>query len=637
MSDDELIWRIAGGSGDGIDSTSQNFAKALMRAGLHVFTHRHYPSRIRGGHTYVEIRASADEVQSRGDGYNFLLALGDSFARNPQEEAYYGNEEIKPLSENLDELREGGIIVYDEGLVSEEDVADLNLEERAEENDWHVFPMDLRGLAKEHGREVMRNTAGVGVTAALLDMDLEHIEDLMSDAMGGDVLESNLEILHEAYEIVNEEYEFEHDLRAPTGEHETEQALLSGSNAIAYGSIDEGCRFIAGYPMTPWTDVFTILSQNFPDMGGIAEQVEDEIAAAALAVGASHAGAKAMSGSSGGGFALMSEPLGLAEMTETPIVLLESMRAGPSTGMPTKPEQGDLEFVLYTSQGDSSRVVFAPATIEECYEQTRLAFHIAYEYQIPAIIIYDQKLSGENTNVPVEFFDREPNPDLGSTLTEEELKEAAHDASGKFHRFAYEHESGAENGVSPRSLPGQKGGRYLATGNEHSPVGHISEDPDNRVYQMSRRIQKLDHIREELDEEHDSNQTYFGDESADFGIITWGSSQGAVAEAVDRLNENGHSVKAVGVSDMMPFPETEMVEFLESVDEAMVVEMNATAQFRGLIQKELGRYGEKMTSLLKYNGNPFEPAEVVESAEINLNGGEEEPSAQVHIEPAAGD
>ncbi len=635
MSDDELIWRIAGGSGDGIDSTSQNFAKALMRAGLHVFTHRHYPSRIRGGHTYVEIRASADEVQSRGDGYNFLLALGDSFARNPQEEAYYGNEEIKPLSENLDELREGGIIVYDEGLVSEEDVADLNLEERAEENDWHVFPMDLRGLAKEHGREVMRNTAGVGVTAALLDMDLGHIEDLMSDAMGGDVLESNLDILHEAYDIVNEEYEFEHDLRAPTGEHETEQALLSGSNAIAYGSIDEGCRFIAGYPMTPWTDVFTILSQNFPDMGGIAEQVEDEIAAAALAVGASHAGAKAMSGSSGGGFALMSEPLGLAEMTETPIVLLESMRAGPSTGMPTKPEQGDLEFVLYTSQGDSSRVVFAPSTIEECYEQTRLAFHIAYEYQIPAIIIYDQKLSGENTNVPVEFFDREPNPDLGSTLTEEELAEAAHDASGKFHRFA--HEPDTDNGVSPRSLPGQKGGRYLATGNEHSPVGHISEDPDNRVFQMSRRIQKLNHIREELDEEHDSNQTYFGDESADYGIITWGSSQGAVAEAVDRLNENGQSVKAIGVSDMMPFPETEMVEFLESVDEAMVVEMNATAQFRGLIQKELGRYGEKMTSLLKYNGNPFEPAEIVESAEINLNGGEEEPSAQVHIEPAAGD
>ncbi len=634
MSDDELIWRIAGGSGDGIDSTSQNFAKALMRSGLHVFTHRHYPSRIRGGHTYVEIRAAEREVQSRGDGYNFLLSLGDSFARNPQEEAYYGNEEIKPLSENLDELREGGIIVYDEGLVSEEDVEAINLEERAEENNWHVFPMDLRGLAKEHGREVMRNTAGVGVTAALLEMELEHIEDLMADAMSGDVLEANLEILHEAYETTQEEYEFEHDLRAPTGEHESEQALLSGSNAIAYGAIDAGCRFIAGYPMTPWTDVFTILTQNFPDMGGISEQVEDEVAAAALAVGASHAGVKAMSGSSGGGFALMSEPLGLAEMTETPIVLVESMRAGPSTGMPTKPEQSDLEFVLYTSQGDSQRVVFAPGNIEEAYEQTRLAFEIAWDYQIPSIIIYDQKLSGENKNVDVEFFDREPAPDLGSTLTEEELKEAAHDASGKFKRFDYEN---AEDGVASRSLPGQKGGRYLATGNEHSPVGHIEEDPDNRVFQMERRLEKLEAIRTELDDERESNQTYFGEEDAEYGIITWGSSQGAVVEAVERLNDAGHSVKGVSVSDMMPFPEQELTEFLEGVDEAMVVEMNATGQFRGLLQKELGAYGEKLTSLLKFNGNPFEPAEIVEGYEVNVADEDREPTAQVRIEPAAGD
>ena len=169
MTDDELIWRIAGGSGDGIDSTSQNFAKALMRAGLHVFTHRHYPSRIRGGHTYVEIRAGDHEVKSRGDGYNFLLALGDSFARNPQEEAYYGNEEVKPLAENLDELREGGVIIYDSGLLDTDDIPDF--EERVEENNWHVFDFDLRGLAKEHGREIMRNTAGIGATCAIIGLD----------------------------------------------------------------------------------------------------------------------------------------------------------------------------------------------------------------------------------------------------------------------------------------------------------------------------------------------------------------------------------------------------------------------------------------------------------------------------------
>jgi len=627
---DELIWRIAGGSGDGIDSTSQNFAKALMRSGLHVFTHRHYPSRIRGGHTYVEVRAAPEPVKSRGDGYNCLLALGDSFARNTQEEAIYGNEELKPIVENLDELREGGIIVYDEGLIDIDEVPDF--EERVEENDWHVYPMDLRARAREKGREVMRNTAGVGAIAALLEYDLGHIKDLMSDAMSGEVLETNLEILEDAYQDV-QELEFTHDLRIPTGEHDEEQVLLSGSNAIAYGALDAGCRFISGYPMTPWTEVYTLMSQYLPEVGGISEQVEDEIAAAALALGASHAGVKAMSGSSGGGFALMSEPLGLAEMTETPVVLIEATRAGPSTGMPTKPEQSDLEHVLYTSQGDSCRVVFAPGNVEEAYEQTRAAFEMAYEYQLPAIILYDQKIGGELRNVDESFFDREPDPSLGSTLTEDEIAEAAHHSSGKFSR--YQHDPGNERGVSPRTIPGQKGGRFLASGNEHNEQGHIEEDPGNRIAQLERRLHKLESIRGELDEKESSHQTYNGPEDADYGLITFGSQQGTVEEAANRLNEAGHSVKSLGVSDMMPLAEAELTEFLSSVDEALVVEMTASAQFRGLIQKELGRFGPKMHSLLKYNGNPFEPREIVEGFETIIEG--DEPAPTTRFVPAAGD
>ena len=630
MTDNELIWRISGGSGDGIASTSQNFAKALMRSGLHVFTHRHYPSRIRGGHTYTEIRANADPVRSRGDGYNFLLALGDSFARNPQEEAIYGNEEIKPLSENLDELREGGVIVYDEGLLDTDEIP--NFEERAEENDWHVYPLDLRGLARDMGREVMRNTAGVGATLALTGMDPEHVEDLMRDAMPEKILDPNLEILETAYNQVQEEYDVDApDVSVPTGEHDETQLLMSGSDAISYGAIDEGCRFISGYPMTPWTEVFTIMSKNLPKLGGISEQVEDEIAAAALAVGASHAGVKAMSGSSGGGFALMSEPLGLAEMTETPVVLVEAMRAGPSTGMPTKPEQSDLEHVLYTSQGDSQRVVLAPGTVEEAYEQSRLAFELAYEYQIPTILLYDQKLGGELVNVPKSHFDREPNASLGKTLSEAQLTEEPHSADGKFHRFQHD----VDDGVSPRSIPGQKGGRYLATGNEHDPSGHISEDPDNRVAQIDRRTQKLEAIRERLDGE--GTQTYMGPEEADYGIMTFGSQQGTVEEAVEVLNAEGHSVKALGVSDMLPFATEEVEAFIESVDEVLVVEMTASGQFRGLVQKNLGRHGEKLSSLLKYNGNPFEPAEIVEGFEsIVVDGGDLDSSTTTYV-PAAGD
>jgi pyruvate ferredoxin oxidoreductase alpha subunit len=624
------MWRVAGGSGDGIDSTSQNFAKALMRSGLHVFTHRHYPSRIRGGHTYVEVRASNDPVRSRGDGFNVLLALGDSFARSQQEGAYYGNEKLKPLVENLDDLNEGGLIVYDSGFFEDDEIAEIGLEERAERNGWHVYPMDLRAIAREHGRDVMRNTAGVGATAALVDTDVAYFEELIEERMDGEIRDANLAVLEDAYEQAAG-MDFTHDLRVPDGDQSEQRAMLSGSNAIAYAALDSGCRFIAGYPMTPWTDVFTIMTQNLSKFGGIAEQVEDEIAAASLAVGASHAGVKAMSGSSGGGFALMSEPLGLAEMTETPVVLIEAMRAGPSTGMPTKTEQSDLEHVLYTSQGDSNRVVFAPGNVREAYDQTRAAFRFAYDYNMPAIVLYDQKLGGEMRDVPTDFFDREPDPAMGGTLTEEQIREAAHDASGKFLRYRHD----AEDGASPRTVPGQSEGRFLATGNESMEAGHISEDPDNRTAQMDRRLRKLDSVRAELDDADGSHQTYHGPADAPHAIMTWGSQQDTVFEAVDRLNARGHEVRALGVSDLLPYPETEVEAFLEAVEDCLVVEMNATGQFRGLTQKELGRFGPKLSSLLKYDGEPFEPGEIVEAFESNAEGGQA--GGNMRIVPARGD
>ncbi len=630
MNQDDLIWRIAGGSGDGIDSTSQSFTKALMRYGLHVYTHRHYPSRIRGGHTYVEVRASDRPVTSRGDGFNFLLALGDSFARNPSEDAVYGDEETKPLFENLDDLNEGGVIIYDTGVLDPEDIE--HLDERAEANNWHVYPMDLRAIASEHGRDIMRNTAGVGATAALLDMPLDPIEDLMSEAMGGDILDANLEVLADAHETAQAEFERTHDLRVPEHDHDGEQVLLSGSHGISYGAIDEGCRFVSGYPMTPWTDVFTIMSRELENMGGVAEQVEDEIAASMMAIGASHAGAKALSGSSGGGFSLMSESIGLAEMTETPLVLAEAQRAGPSTGMPTKTEQADLEFVLSTSQGDSSRVVFAPGNVKETYDQTRLAFELAYQYQLPAIVLYDDQLTGEFRNLPRSFFDREPNPDLGSVATEAELEDLPHDAGGRYERFRTD----ADDPVNPRSLPGQRGGRFLATGNEHWPDGQISEDTQNRIKQTDRRVNKVEVVKADL-AERESPDTVTGDEDADIALLTWGSQKGVVEESVRRLTDQGISVKSMAVSQMAPLRTDEIAAFLEDVSDVLVVEMNATAQFKNVIQREFGDYGALLGSLLKYNGDPFEPAEVIEGVEIVREDKAWETASETTIRPPGGD
>jgi pyruvate ferredoxin oxidoreductase alpha subunit len=318
-------------------------------------------------------------------------------------------------------------------------------------------------------------------------------------------------------------------------------------------------------------------------------------------------------------------------MTETPIVLVEAQRAGPSTGMPTKTGQGDLEHVLYSSQSDSDRIVFAPGNVRESYEQTRQAFQLAYEYQMPAIILYDDQLTGEYRNVPRSFFDRAPNPDLGSVATEEQLQDLPHDVGGAYERFSTE----TDGVVNPRSLPGQRGGRFLATGNEHWPDGQISEDTTNRIKQVERRIGKIDAVREEL-RSRESPNTYYGDEDADFGILTWGSQKGVVSEAIDRLNHNGIAVKGLGVSELAPFPKEAVTEFLESVDEVLVVEMNATGQFKGLVRRELGDFGELLSSLLKYNGNPMQSDEIVEAVEIQIGEREAETNAQTTLTPREG-
>jgi pyruvate ferredoxin oxidoreductase alpha subunit len=613
MNRNTVTWRIAGGSGDGIDSTSRNFATVLMRKGYNLFTHRHYPSRIRGGHTFAEIRIGNKPVTCRGDSYDILLSLGDSFARNESEEAYYGTEEVKPLVENLHDLREGGLIIYDDGQISSEKLPD-DFEERVEKNNWTVISVGLKEIAREHGRAIMRNTAGVGVSAAIMDVETDSIVDILSESMSGEVLENNEEVLNEAYKV-GEESDYEIEM-PETNDFEDTQVLLNGDDAVSYGAVDEGVQFISGYPMTPWTGVFSRLSQIIPQNGGVAEQVEDEIAACSMAVGASHAGAKAMSGSSGGGLALMSEPLGMAEMTETPIVLVEAQRGGPSTGLPTKPEQSDLEHVLYTSQGDSLRFVVAPGNIREAYEQTRLAFEVAYQYQLPGIVMTDQKISGELRNVDESFFDRDTNVgDLGSVLTEEEISEAPHHSSGRYNRFRYSED--LSGNVSPRTLPGQEDGSYLSTGNEHNVQGHISEDPTNRQKQMNRRVAKLEDVGEELASTDYTLQTYFGDEDSNVGVITFGSQQGTVREGVQRALDNGYDSYALGVSQLKPFPTEEVQEFLDGLDSCIVVEMNATGQFENELRKhvELRRRPQdiELHSLKRFDGNPIRPQQVEDS------------------------
>lgn len=622
MSNKTLTWRIAGGSGDGINSTSRNFATVLKRMGYNIFTHRHYPSRIRGGHTFAEVRFGNEEVTARSDDYDVLLSLGDSFARNKSEGAYYGDEEIKPLLENLHDLAEGGTIVYDSSVIDEDQLPDSFYKQVTEKN-ISVVKVPLKQIARENGRAIMRNTAGVGVSGHILGIDSSRIKDILEESMSGEVLSDNKKVLDKSYEYMREIDNNNRIERPEVEEYNEEKVILSGDDAISYGAVDEGVQFVSGYPMTPWTGVFSRLSQIIPQNGGVAEQVEDEIAACSMAVGASYAGAKALSGSSGGGFALMSEPLGMAEMTETPIVLVEAQRGGPSTGLPTKPEQSDLEHVLYTSQGDAVRFVVAPGNIKESYEHTRLAFQIAYDYQLPSVVMSDQKLAGELRSVDQSFFDREANlGDIGeNVLNEEDIVNSENHHSGRFSRYQYSDQ--LDGNVSPRTLPGQKDGGHLTTGNEHNPQGHISEDPTNRQKQMDRRVGKLDDIRDEIKQSEYKLQKTYGSPEADVGIITFGSQQGTVKEATERLMDSGYDVHSMGVSQLKPFPVEDVQEFVDSLDDCVVVEMNATGQFQNELMRNIETRRRpqdiSMHSLRKYDGNPIRPYEVVEKLTQVIN------------------
>jgi pyruvate ferredoxin oxidoreductase alpha subunit len=648
MPEHEFTIRVAGGAGDGIDTTGFATAKALMRSGLDVATHRHYASRIRGSHTYFELRASDEPLRSWGDEYEVLVALGDSFARSPNPDAYYtdpkrGPEELHPLTENLHDLKDGGVIVYDAGLLEEEEILEYvpDWHDRIKENDWQVLDLDLTAWAEEYGRKVMRNIAGVTAAWALLDQDPHVFKDVMAERLPEKALEANLKLFDDVYETLREEHGTAANVNIPEGEHEEEQVLISGSEAAAYAALQEGIRFVSGYPMTPSTALFENLTEWFTEVEpkGVSQQVEDEIAGINAAIGASHVGAKALTTTSGGGFSLQSEAIGLAEVTETPIVVCEASRGGPSTGLPTKPEQSDLEHVLYTSQGDTGRVVLAPGSMEDMHHVVRDAVRLAYGdpdtgwegFQGPVLVMYDAELARFYTNLPRSFFEGEGNGYVGAVPDREEIEAGDTDDRETFARYRHD----APDGVNVRPLPGQLGARYLATGSEHNEYGHVSEDPVNRKKIMDRRLGKLEAVRRQL-QMGETHQEVHGPRDALHGIIAWGFPAAVAAGSVDRLNEAGRSVKLVKVVDMQPFPREEVRGFIESVDKVLVPEMNATGQLRALIQRELGDYHDKLVSLLKYDGVPFREIHIMDGFEAMLEGREPETDYNTKIDPHGG-
>ena len=569
MSINDMCFKIAGEAGQGVESSGAGFAQALARGGLHIFAMQDYMSRIRGGHNFFQIRVAHHDIYSHTDEVHLLLAMNK-----------------QAIEEHRAEIVEGGGVIYDQGLRVEA--------KELEDEGIRAFPSPLVEIAEEvGGHRVMVNTAAIAVATGITGYSFEKIAGVIEKNFakkGKGVVDSNLQVAEASYQFAQDTYarEFEHCLEVVDA---PPRMIIHGNHAFCLGALASGCRFISAYPMTPATPIMEWMAAHAAEYGIVVKQTEDEIAAINMAIGANHVGVRGMAATSGGGFSLMVEALGLAGMTETPLVIVEAQRPGPSTGFATRTEQGDLRFVLHASQGDFPRLVLTPGTVEQVFEAGARAFNLAERYQTPVIVLYDQFLANSFRTVDLDAFDFEGvKIDRGELLSPEDLDKL----EGDYQRFAF-----TESGISARALPGSHPKAvYPVTSNEHGPDGHIWEDKENRIRMMNKRMRKLEAARGDI-----WQPELYGPEEAEVTFVAWGSTYGSLREAVDRLNKEGTSANMLHLLQVWPFPKERVSETLGGAKRVIGVEQNYSAQLAGLIRQETGI--EVEANILKYDGRPF--------------------------------
>ncbi len=578
---EDLNWAIGGEAGDGIDSTGKIFAQALARAGRHVYTSKDFASRIRGGYTAYKIRTSVDQVQSVVDRLDILIALTQ-----------------RTVEENEDILHEGSIIIYDG--------------ERTMMEDFEAPPgmiglnVPLNRLAEEAGGSIMRNVVALGAACATTQFDIEYLDESLEKRFGDkgeNIVENNKEAARLGHEFVIENHDVDGEYHLETTDED--YVLLNGDEAIGMGAIAAGCRFYAGYPITPATDIMEYLSGRIERFGGHVVQAEDELSAINLALGAARAGARACTATSGPGIDLMTETFGLVSTSETPLVIMNIMRSGPSTGMPTKQEQGDLNQMVYGGHGECPRFVVAPTTVSECFHKTIEAFNLAEKYQVPVYLTADLSLAvTEQTYTPDEFDIDSVEIDRGRLLTDEDSVTEWTDDENRFTPHA-----ATDDGVSPRVLPGTSGGAHMTTGLEHDELGRRTEDTSVRVEQVDKRTRKVETAISTEDWEYRE----FGDSSADTVLISWGSNEGAILEALDYLDEDGISARFLSIPYVFPRPNVS--EEIGDAEDVIVIECNATGQFADLIEHDALT---RVKRINKYTGIRFKADELAEDIKQSL-------------------
>ena len=565
---------IGGDAGQGVESSGAGFCLSLARAGLHVFAMQDYHSQIRGGHNFYQIRISERPRLSHSNPVHLLLALTPETAEL-----------------HLDRLAEGAAVVFPEKF----DIDPEPLSKRG----VHLHTLPLIRIAEEHGSRVMTNTAALGAAAGITDFPIEFMESVIREnfaAKGQQTVDANLTVAQVAYNLARERYGADFPYKLSPVEGAPRRMLINGNQALAMGALAGGCRFMSAYPMTPATSIFEWLSGLPHEYGVVTKHTEDEIAAADMAVGASFAGARAMTGTSGGGFCLMVETLGLAGMTEVPMVIALSQRGGPSNGLPTRTEQADLLFAVHASHGESPRIVTAPGNIEECFEAGWRAFNLAEKYQCAVVIMTDQFLGSSFRTLDMDALNfSSVSIDRGSTMTGDDLDRL----TNGYKRYQF-----TDTGISPRALPGQHpAATFSATSDEHNEEGHFDEGIENRRRMMQKRMRKLEEAEKEL---HAPKR--YGPPEAETTLVCWGSTFGACKEAADNINAAGGSANVLQFVDLWPLPEEETAAALGDCTRTVVVEQNYTSQLATLLRMTTGIKVDG--TLNKYDGRPFAPEEI---------------------------
>ncbi len=568
----QLSWKVGGQQGEGIESTGEIFAIALNRQGYYLYGYRHFSSRIKGGHTNNKIRVSTKALNSISDDLDILVAFDQ-----------------ETIDVNVNELNSGGVVIADSKF-------DPKLPEASNAT---MYAVPFTEIANELGTSLMKNMVAVGASSAILGLPHEAYREVVEEIFsrkGSSVVEKNMEAIKRGAEFLqeaagNQVNSFE--LEKADGK---KRMFMIGNHAIALGALAGGARFMPAYPITPASEIMEYLTKKLPEFGGAVIQTEDEISACTMAIGGNFAGVRTLTASAGPGLSLMMEAIGLSGITEIPLVIVNTQRGGPSTGLPTKQEQSDLMAMIYGTHGEIPKVVIAPSTVEEAFYDSAEAFNIAEEYQCPVIILTDLALSlGKQTVEPLDHSlleIRRGKFDFNAELP---------DTNGEYFK-RYEL---TEDGISPRVVPGMKNGIHHVTGVEHNEQGKPSEDPKNRINQMNKRLTKLNTLHERFSNPIFTNAPH---EEADLLVIGFNSTRGTIEEILPRFDADGLKVNHAQVRLVHPFPVDELKPLMDSAKKVVVVENNATGQLANIIKMNVSDC--KVENVLKYDGNPFLPSEI---------------------------